>query len=406
MIGRLALALMAGGLVVMFGVTDGLAMKAKLSSDMSGRLSYLKLKTNDPAADPTEDVQTTEGVATQLDLDNAYVHFDVRYQLVAGQLLHNPKLNYLEHTVVLNVDLDRWLEQHTDSGNIDITLALDSSPSLPSLQNDAQASAASPFGLDQQGTVSQELLQPQQGSQDLLNLRRNRSGYGYRYGLKYQDRAGALGKYHVGFLVRDSRYNGGVVPNQSALSVNGGYTHELLRGEAGITLGHKRFLRGADTNQQTYTVAGNYAYRAARYDWGGSLGTTYRTDNKNIEGRAGLYGSRQTNRIKVTGKYDTDIVVIQVGRNELRRRHHVVFKLEPARYEQGSVWFVASGSAATDISRAELGINQVVFMGDTSPFYAEVGYQWSGLWWDDPTTNAALQSTSNVIGFNFIWRFL
>jgi hypothetical protein len=334
------------------------------------------------------------------------MHFDIRYQIVAGQLSHESDLNYVEHNVVLNLDLDRWLERHTNAANIDITLAVDTSPSLPSLQADQTASSDSPFGGVTEGTGSQDMLSANQGGQDLLNLREDRSGYGLRYGLTYRDRVGPMGTYKFGWLVRDNRYEGGVIRDQAALDVNAGYSHSLLRGEAGFTVDHKRFVRGGNKKERTFGFSGNYSQMRFASSWGVSLGTSYRTDSKALSGRGGVHASRRGSRVKATGRYSTDLVVTEVGVTSLKRRHHLNLNLSPARNSTGSVFFVANGSWASDVKRSEVSINRVLISGDKSDFYAEIGYKWANLWWDDPATSKSLKSRSNVIGFNFIWRFL
>ncbi|MBI5136392.1 MAG: hypothetical protein HZA24_03535 [Nitrospirae bacterium] len=394
------------GLLLLLWVDNAHALKAGLTSEASGRVAYLNLTSSDPAATELEDVQTTEGIAAQLDLDNAYLHLDMRYQVIAGQLAHNAELNYLEHSVVFNLNLDRWLEQHSEAGKVDITLAVDTSPSLPPLEDTGGTSAALPLGGDPAAMEAQNLLGQSRPPSDMLNLREDRSGYGLRYGITYSDTAGPVGRYHAGWLVRDSRYKGGVVPNQSSLNVNGGYMHRLLRGEAGFTVIHNRLLRGGTSQQRTYSLSGVYNRPGYRYSWGTTLGTTYLVDGRDYVARASAHASRRAHQIRVSGSADTDVAVVDVGRTALRRRHQMTFKVEPVTYATGAVWLTASGSVAEAAKRAEAGINRLMFLGDKSGLYADIGYKWSGIWWDDVATGLAYRSTSNTVGFNIIWRFL
>jgi len=381
------------------------ARNLEIGADLSGRVSYIDVVTNDPLAKDVEDIQTTEGIATQFDLDNAYLHFDVRYQLVAGQLSHNGELNYVEHNVVLNLDLQRWLSRHSESGKMEVTLAVDTSPSLPSLQQDPLGSSDTPLGA-QEGPGDQRVINANQSGQDLLNLRRDRSGYGLRYGLSYRDRAGPLGHYKLSWLVRDSRYKGGVVADQATLDVTAGYSQSLLRGEAGLTFGHKRFVRGGNAKERTVSLSSFYSQRHYLNSWGGSLGADYRIDTQATTAHGGLHASRSGGKVETSGRYSTELLVNEVGNGSLSRRHSLNLKVGSARQVAGAVSLLANGSLADDVKRSEVGLNQIIFPGGKSGIYAEIGFKWASLWWDDPATGKSLKSRSNVIGFNFIWRFL
>jgi hypothetical protein len=367
--------------------------------------SYIRVADLELADPVLEDVQAHETLSTNVSYDNAYLHVGVNYRVSAVELRHNPELNYIEQAVAINLDADRWLRRFTGTGSLTITGQMAINPSLPPIDprvTDAPNAPTTtpPGGTPDQGTTSGDLLT----AGNLVNIREDRSGYAFIYGLSYEDDLGPFSSYTVGWLVRDNRYNSDVIGDSATLGVNGDYVTRLRIGDAGVGVSHGRFVRGGGQDRQTYDVHASLARGTFRGGWRVAPGVAYRTDTHAYGAALDLSGFRRRRVLSYQGYYRTNYQLLDIGGVTLTRTQHVGVTVRPTRPTQYPR-SVGAESVFSSVSRQYiLSADQSVLISPS--LRASIGYERGLLRWMDTSTDQWRHRHSDTVLVALNWQFL
>ena len=363
--------------------------------------SYMHVRSDDPGVSTVSDVQARLRLANDLSYDNAYIHMGVFYEISGVHLIKNSSLDHIAHDLRLEVDVNRWVQTMTEDGRLEVILEVAISPSLPPIDP-----GLSDFGAgDEEAALLDDakLVDRSVSGNNALNINEDVTGYQFAYGLRWEDQAGPNGRYNLGAVVNDQRYDGGTLDEATALKLSGGYAETLLVGRTGFDLSHSRFIRGGRKEEKVYGVSGFFERGGFGAGWGMSAGLSMQTNPQRLSGAFGLNGNRRGRTLVVGARYSTDIALSTVGHQGGVRVHNLAVTVGPAQEMLRPVWLAMKATLAEEVKRAEATLQKTVF---SSPLvFGTVSYTHAGMWWFDETAGRDRQRQSDVVGFEINWRF-
>jgi len=370
--------------------------------------SYVRVVDPELADSHLEDVQGQESVATTLVYDNAYMHVGVHYRITAVQLAQNAELNYLDHRVGIRLDADRWMQRLTDGGRLSITANLSINPSLPPLDPNAPTLPNAPDSTPPaDGTATDTAPEPRSDlltAGNIVNIRQDRSGYAFTYGLTYEDDTSPFSSYRVGWRVTDHRYNSDVVGDSATLRVGADYLTRVRIGHVSVGASHGRFVRGGNQDQQTYGLHASLARTGYRLGWRVSPGLSYRTDRDVYGASLDLSAFLRRRILSYQGSYNTDYEVLNIGDIPLARTQRVGLTVQPTRRTR----FPRRAAAAAVISRNTraytLSAGQAAVLAPN--VNASIGYERGLLRWTDSGSGILRHRHSDTVLLALNWQFL
>jgi hypothetical protein len=362
--------------------------------------TYFDVKTTDPAATPIEDVENRQQLDNNLTLDNAYVHMGLQYEVMRVALQDNQDLNYLDHQVGMNFNVDRWLKRYTEDGRLTLTATARVSPSLPPLDPSSLPTGAS--GRDPQAVNA---LTPSEYfvHHDVLNIRDDPNGYTLLYGASYGDQLDPFTRYEAGWNIEDNRYNSPLVKDSRILHLQAVYALRQRQGEAGTRVTHERALSATGVND-LYGVSVFRSDEARRLTWRIEPGVTYQPATRQARAAANVSGSYVMRRATVESAYSSTWAVSVIGAESLQRINAVSLALRSNHDYRTPRWISVSGRWEDFSRRIEFSAGQRFQIGRSLAVVFQ--YADSGIWWqDDAKPPHQLSWRSQTIGGDVRWEF-
>lgn len=379
------------------------ALDVDLQSTLNLEAGYTSILTNDPATPHVKDVTTREGVTNRLTMAGSYASVVLGYRINAVQLLDHSNLNYMEHRVGIDMDLDGLVSRFTHSGKLDVTAQVSVDPSLPKL---GSGPAFTPYDESDPDTATRERIIEERmlADGDMLLIQEDRSGYAMHFGLSFSDEAGRTGRYNIGVSLRDHRYDSALIVDKSILGLSAGYMRGFLLSEAGLQLGHQRYLRGEGDPERTLSSASlMFARNGFRLGWrlgaGGSYTDQDETVHPTLSSNIYYRGSRVAMDVGArTGISDSDVDVIGFYRT---RAANVEF--HPARPTR-TPWSISGyWSGFLDNDQYTGRVSQRVIWNDAVS--GGISYARSESLIRDPGFGVDRRSSDTVL-LSFVWRFI
>ena len=327
---------------------------------------------------------------------------EVQKGKVAVQLADHNNLNYIEHRLGLDLDLDGLVQRFTHSGKLDVTAQISVDPSLPELGSGAAFTPSDELDPDtatRARIIEERLL----AGGDLLLIQDDRSGYAMHFGLSFSDEAGRTGRYFIGADLRDHRFDSDLILDKSILNVSGGYTRGFLRSEVGLQLGHQRYLRGGDPERTVSSGSLSFARSAYRFGWRLGAGAAYTDRDERVRptASAGLY--YRGRRVAFETGLRTDIGDADVDVIGFYRTHSVNFNFHPARPTRYP-WSVSGYWSSFNENDQYTGrLSQRVVWNDAVS--GGIAYTRTETLIQDPVLGVDRRSSDTAL-LSFVWRFI
>jgi hypothetical protein len=362
--------------------------------------TYFDVKTTDPGSTPIEDVENRQQLDNSLTLDNAYVHLGLQYEVMRVALQQNQDLNYLDHQVGMNLNVDRWLRRYTEDGRLTLTATARISPSLPPLDPQRLPTGAS--GRDPQ------VADPQTPTEyfvhhDVLNIRNDPTGYTLLYGANYGDQLDPFTRYNVGWDIEDNRYDSPLVKDSRILHLQGTYALRLREGEAGIRFTQQRAI-GAPGLTEVYGVSVFRSDEARRMAWRFEPGVTYQPTSQHARASLDASWSYMMRRATLVSAISSTRSISVIRSESLERTNVVSLNLSSNHDYRTPRWIGVSGRLGEFSRRLEVSAGQRFQVARSLAVVFQ--YAYSGIWWDDGSTPSHLFSwRSQTIGGDLRWEF-
>jgi hypothetical protein len=378
-----------------------------LALDLDAGLGGAYLRVVDvEAADPRlEDVQGRESLATTLAFDNPFLHLEVNYRVTAVQLRSHPELDYIDQHVNLRLDADRWLRRLTGNGRLTIISNLIVNPSLPPIDTGATPIPNSPAATPVEGTsgAADRLRSDLLTAGNLVNIREDRSGYAYNYGLIYEDELGPFSGYRVGWNVTDNRYNSDVVPDSATLRASGEYFSQVRSGRASVGVSHSRVVRGPNKELKTYGIQGALAQGRYRSGWRLAPGVTYRSDRKAYGASLDSGAFLRRPLLSYSASYGTEYAVVTVGDVAISRVHRAGFGIRPTQVTKYPRRANVSAAISTRTRQYSFLAEQAAQL--TPTVLASIGYERAKLRWREEGTDTVRHRYGDTVLLAVNWQF-
>lgn len=361
--------------------------------------TYFDVKTTDPASTPIEDVENRQQLDNSLTLDNAYVHMGLQYEVMRVALQENQDLDYLDHQVGMNFNVDRWLKRYTEDGRLTLTATARVSPSLPPLDPQRLPTGAS--GRDPQ--VLNDLSPSEYFvHHDVLNIRDDPTGYSLLYGASYGDQLDPFSRYEAGWNIEDNRYDSPLVRDSRVLNLQGTYAVRLPQGEAGTRITHEREL-GSARLKDVYGVSVFRSEEARRLSWRFEPGVTYLPANRVARPSLSVTMAYTMRQATFESAYNTTWSVSVIGTDALQRIHEVYLALHTNHDYRTPRWISLSGRWEDFSRRLEFSAGQRFQIARS--FAVVFQYADSAIWWDNGTQPRMVAWRSQTIGGDVRWEF-
>jgi len=376
-----------------------------LDADVGLGGAYLRV-VDVEAADPRlEDVQGRESLGTKVAYDNPYLHLEVTYRVTAVQLRSHPELDYIDQAVHLRLDADRWLRRLTGSGRLTVISNLVVNPSLPPIDTPASQIPNSPSTTPAAGTsgTADRLGSDLLTAGNLVNIREDRSGYAFTYGLIYEDELSPFSGYRVGWNVKDNRYNSDVVPDSATLGMTGEYYSQVRSGRAGVGVSHGRVVRGPNKNLKTYGLDASLSQSRYRSGWRLAPGVTYRTDRKTYGASAAAEGFLRRRVLSYSANYSTKYSVVTLGEVAISRVHFAGFGVRPTQVTKYPRRANVSAAISNRTRQYSFLAQQAAQL--TPTVFASIGYERAKLRWREEDTGNVRHRYGDTVLLALNWQF-
>lgn len=361
--------------------------------------TYFDVRTTDPGSTPIEDVENRQQLDNSVAVDNAYLHLGVQYDVTRVALQTNQELNYLDHQVGMNLNVDRWLRRYTQDGRLTLTATARVSPSLPPLDPQRLPTGAS--GRDPQAVND---LSPTEYfvHHDVLNIRDDPSGYTVYYGASYSDNLDPFHRYEAGWNVEDNRYDSALVKDSRILHLQSTYAVRLRQGEVGARVSHERQL-GGGRFKDLYGVSVFRSEEARRLTWRIEPGVTYRPSTGQARAAVGVSSIYTMRRATLETSYASTWGVSVIGVEAVQRIHEVFLSLHTNHNYRTPRWLSLDARWEEFSRRLEGSIGQRFQIVRSVAVVFQ--YSNSAVWWDNGTAPDMVSWRAQTIGGDLRWEF-
>jgi hypothetical protein len=361
--------------------------------------TYFDVKTTDPGSTPIEDVENRQQLDNSLSLDNAYVHLGVQYEVMRVALQQNQNLNYLDHQVGMNFNVDRWLKRYTEDGRLTLTATARVSPSLPPLDPKSL-----PTGVSGRDTQGQNDLTPSEYfvHHDVLNIRDNPTGYTLLYGANYGDQVDPFNRYNVGWDIEDNRYNSTLVRDSRVLHLQGTYAVRLRQGEVGTRISHLREL-GSARLKDLYGLSVFRSAEARRVTWHVEPGITYQPADHLARSSLNVSWAYTMRRATFESAYTSTWSISVIGADPLQRIHTGYLAISTNHNYRSPRWISLGGRWEQLSRRLEVSAGQRFQIRRSLAVVFQ--YSNSSVWWDNGSSPHLVSWRSQTIGGDLRWEF-